>query len=164
MPLWAPFLNCISDIIVCVTCHTIKCWCSRLHHVMSCDVLDWGSSWASYPNLTGLNPKLGFGLLTRTGLMVLFNVRKIPNPLNAFWMCSNLNCWNKIYLEFSHSVIWKLCGWQVNDMLRYCRNVRPTWVRFTKQRHWVLWLRVLSTKSEEDLDSFWWQVVNLRRN
>ena len=47
MPLWAPFLNCISDIIVCVTCHTIKCWCSRLRHVMSCDVLDWGSSWAS---------------------------------------------------------------------------------------------------------------------
>ena len=34
----------------------------------------------------------------------------------------------------------------------------------TKQRHWVVWFWVLSTKSEGDLDSFWWRVVNLQRN
>ena len=33
-----------------------------------------------------------------------------------------------------------------------------------KQRHWVVLFWVLSTKSEEDLDSFWWRVVNLQRN
>ena len=33
-----------------------------------------------------------------------------------------------------------------------------------KQRHWVVCFWVLSTKSEEDLDSFWWWVVNLWRN
>ena len=34
----------------------------------------------------------------------------------------------------------------------------------TKQWHWVSWFWVLSTKSEEDLVSFWWWVVNLWRN
>ena len=34
-----------------------------------------------------------------------------------------------------------------------------------KQQHWVVCSEFcLSTKSKEDLDSFWWQVVNLQRN
>ena len=33
-----------------------------------------------------------------------------------------------------------------------------------KQQHWVVLFWVLSTKSEEDLDSFWWRVVDLWRN
>ena len=34
-----------------------------------------------------------------------------------------------------------------------------------KQQHWVICSGFcLSTKSKEDLDSFWWQVVNLQRN
>ena len=38
-----------------------------------------------------------------------------------------------------------------SDLLRYCRNVRPTWVKFdskdTKESGWVV--EVLSTKSKK---------------
>ena len=39
----------------------------------------------------------------------------------------------------------------LDDLLRYCRNVRPTWVKFdskdTKESGWVF--EVLSTKSKK---------------
>ena len=37
------------------------------------------------------------------------------------------------------------------DMLRYCRNVRPTWVKFNSKdtKESVRWFEVLSTKSRK---------------
>ena len=45
----------------------------------------------------------------------------------TLWTHLNLNHWNKIYLEFSHSVIWKLCGWLVNDIALAFWMVLPMW-------------------------------------
>ena len=38
--------------------------------------------------------------------------------------------------------VWRNEHWELNLgwVLHYCRNVRPTWVRFTKQVHWVVFV------------------------
>ena len=78
-----------------------------------------------------------------------------------------------------HSLQWNHKCWTNSQIIHYlCTS--PLWTTppcyvtvgtftqcglgSTKQRHRVVWFWVLSTKSEGDLDSFWWQVVNLRRN
>ena len=54
-------------------------------------------------------------------------------------------------LRFNSSVTNERSDLVVASLLRYCRNVRPTWVRFnskdTKESEWVF--EVLSTKSKK---------------
>ena len=44
-------------------------------------------------------------------------------------------------------------------LLCHGRDVHLTWVKSLLLRHWVQGVLGSSTKSEEDLESFWWQVV-----
>ena len=43
-------------------------------------------------------------------------------------------------------------------MLLHSKDIHPTWVK-SSPGHWVKGSWILSTKSKEDLESFWWQVV-----
>ena len=79
-----------------------------------------------------------------------------------------LNWW--FSLGFGKNRLWTKLNQTFPSLLASTDNLlmpsTPRPCKVLTQQHRVVWFcgSVLNTKSKEDLDSFWWQVVNLQRN